>query len=415
MQCLLKDLKRLLDAACVQQPVAQAVEAASAQRGVSQFLGQCKRPAEPDLCPFVIVPGPQEAERKHALPFHLASMNRTSRVERSLIFAACALEVAQRFMGLPPRQVELCRWRPREMMCGFYGACQVVDGGLLSKERQRLFSRLLLISQRSLPHTCFIAMIGQVFQIPFARKGRDRKALQGFGNAAMQRLPLSQQKRGRDGLLRECVAKSKPIRVFLNHQLGRDHLFEESQQMRFITAHDLLEQGGVEAPPSHSSQCDETPGLRTQVRDSLLHGLLDAARNGSLTCSKLPDAIDKREISHRHERLEEFFDEKGIAFGTRIERVEEISLDLLCRRQHGTQHSRNIRAGKPVERALVGQSFPIQRSQPAPQAWMLRRLLHHKMCYSREELPLLILGIDRRECGNSCQIGEKQRQFGQEM
>src|ERR1700676_1298632 len=101
--------------------------------------------------------------------------------------------------------------------------------------------------------------------------------------------------------------------------------------MPFIAAYHLLQQGYVEAPPCHSSKCDEAFGIRAQVGGALLHGFLDAAGNGSLLCSALPGSINKRQLSCCHERLEEFFDEEGVSLGAKIERVEKISINLLLR------------------------------------------------------------------------------------
>src|SRR5258707_14436753 len=72
---LLMGLKPLLGSSCVHQPVAQTIQAAGMQRGISKLFGQVAGTAEPSSCPFVITSCPEEAECHHTLPFHQAIMS----------------------------------------------------------------------------------------------------------------------------------------------------------------------------------------------------------------------------------------------------------------------------------------------------------------------------------------------------
>src|ERR1700676_3975605 len=116
------------------------------------------------------------------------------------------------------------------------------------------------------------------------------------------------------------------------------------------------------------------------------------------------------------------------------------------------EHSRNVTTCKPLKRAFLCQSFPIQLGQPSPQPWMkfltaicdeqeerhlpaaacqvqeqvqaevitpvdvlhheqhgvLRCLLRHKMGHGREESSLLLFRLDRWWCGQVCQVGEQK-------
>ena len=120
--------------------------------------------------------GPQKPEGFHALPFHFVIMNAAGSIEPSFIITACALKVAQCFIGLSSCQVGVCRRRLGELMCCLHSACKVVDGCLLRVEFQGLFSSLLRVGQGLLPRARFKVMIGQVFQILFSNGGEEAQS-----------------------------------------------------------------------------------------------------------------------------------------------------------------------------------------------------------------------------------------------
>ena len=70
----------------------------------------------------------------------------------------------------------------------------------------------------------------------------------------MQPLALSHQQLCVNGLLGQRVSKGKLVCPFFTYQLSCHDLFEEDKQLSFITVHDLLQQGDVEAPTGNSSK-----------------------------------------------------------------------------------------------------------------------------------------------------------------
>jgi len=75
MKRFLMCLESLLGSACVHQPVAQAIQATSTQRGISKLLSQITGTAEPSSCLFVITSRPEKTKRHHTLPFPLTIMS----------------------------------------------------------------------------------------------------------------------------------------------------------------------------------------------------------------------------------------------------------------------------------------------------------------------------------------------------
>src|SRR5712692_9398808 len=105
MERLLMRFKSLLNSTCIHQPVAQPIEAACSQRGISKPLGQVASTAEPSSCLFVITSRPEEAECHHALPFHQAVMSGTSCLQCVCIIAQRAFKLAKCFMGLSAQAI----------------------------------------------------------------------------------------------------------------------------------------------------------------------------------------------------------------------------------------------------------------------------------------------------------------------
>src|SRR6266480_3449022 len=237
-----------------------------------------------------------------------------------LIIAQGVFKLSQCFIGLSTQKIEVRRWHLGEVMFCLHRTCEVIDGRLLRVKRHCFFSRLLRINQGLLPHARFIAMIGQIFQASFSKDlGRSAKALQSFCEATMQPLTFPHQQSVSDSLLSQCVSKGKVVCLLFSHQLGCHYLFEQGQQMSFITAQHLPQQSNVEAPSGNSSKTQETFRIRTQVSSSLLHSFLDTSRNRQAFAATIgmwlimPTAIIRHQFPTWDKRGKHLLDEERVA------------------------------------------------------------------------------------------------------
>src|SRR5215831_6900645 len=124
------------------------------------------------------------------------------------------LKVTQGFVGLSAQTIQ-CRgeWN-RSALCSTQGSRKMLDGGMRSVDSLCLLSGTLPILHRFLPRARFEEMVGQVCQVSI--EDRSVEALQRFRNAAVHRLAFADQQVGIDSLPRQRMAKSEPLRRFLN-------------------------------------------------------------------------------------------------------------------------------------------------------------------------------------------------------
>ena len=73
-------LQSFLNASSIQEPISEAIEAASPQEWRSLARSLVEGLTEPGSRLLIIVSGPQKAERHHTLPFHRAIGSRAGSI-----------------------------------------------------------------------------------------------------------------------------------------------------------------------------------------------------------------------------------------------------------------------------------------------------------------------------------------------
>ena len=217
-------------------------------------------------------------------------------------------------------------------------------------------------------------MGGEICQVRLERRGVE--TLEGLGNRAVQRLPFAYQELRIDGLPRQCVPEGKLLGRLLDDELGRDQLFDEPQELRFVVLGECLQEGKIEVPSGHGCQVQHLPGSFTQMSGAQLDGILDAAWDVQLaSLLVLPATLLVKNVSGLDERFEQFLDEKGIALGKRVHGIQQFALRQGRHREHRAtksedriQHGTHLTARKGGEGEFLGETFPVQLRQEMAQA-----------------------------------------------
>src|SRR6266699_4641661 len=217
---LLMCLQALRGLPCIDQPVAQTVEAVSVHDriiGVSlaPILCKCKGLTEKYSCLLIVTSYPEEAKVYQALPLDLAFTSIMGDMQCLLVIAARPLKVAQRFVGPSTQVIERCRGRNRCLLCGMQGARKLLNGGTRGVHGLSFFPGPLPIFQGLLPGACLVEVIGQVGYVRI--EDRRVEALHRFGNGAVQGLTLAYQQVGIHRLPCQRMAEGKALLRLFDH------------------------------------------------------------------------------------------------------------------------------------------------------------------------------------------------------
>src|SRR5579875_4021869 len=134
----------------------------------------------------------------------------------------------------------------------FQGPSELFDGDTRRVQGERPFPGQPGIRERFLPDTRCIKVIRYFGEVGIRRCFKE--LFHRFSKRAMQRLALTEQQLSINGLTCQCMTESKLLLGFFHDQLSRNQLFHQREQLRFIEVCNLLEEGKIETPPSHSSQ-----------------------------------------------------------------------------------------------------------------------------------------------------------------
>src|SRR5713226_9062165 len=284
---LLKQCERLLMVAQsftglfdIHVPVAQAVEAVSQGKRIVHAACQFKCLLTIGTSSGVIALCPQKAQVHQCLPLRVAVASSLGHLQRGLVIWTRPLKVTQGFVGLSTQAIERCWGRNRSALCGIQGSRHLIDGRMRSVHSLCLLSSTLPMLQCFLPQARFKEMVSQVCQVSIEDRGVE--ALQRFRNAAVQRLAFADQQVGIDGLPRQRMAEGELFRRLLNEQLGRYQLLDQLEQVLFVILREFLQEGKVETPSGNCRQGQHSPGRITQLIRTLLHSILNAARDVQL-------------------------------------------------------------------------------------------------------------------------------------
>src|SRR6266571_2536038 len=122
------------------------------------------------------------------------------------------------------------------------------------------------------------------------------------GNPAVECLAFTDQEVGIDGLARQRMAESELLGRLLNDQLGGNQLLDELEKVLFVMMGELLQEGKVEAASGYGRQGQDLPGGLTESIRALLHGILNAARDGQLAqWLALPATVRVGNLPRRNE------------------------------------------------------------------------------------------------------------------
>src|SRR5579875_836596 len=161
------------------------------------------------------------------------------------------------------------------------------------------------------------------------------------------------------------MPEGKAVRRLFDDQLSRKKFFQAMQELVFGLPSDVQQEVNLKAASSDSRERQYFTGLFTQTVRALPHCGGNAAWDVQvLQRLASPGSLSIEDPPGYLQGGQRFFDEKGVAFGERVQGVQQLAPRGRRQVKDGGKHRFDITAGEARQGAFLRPAFPILLRQP---------------------------------------------------